>query len=280
MPFYSVVLALLGCLLAVPSVSSAQDYRIYTSVSLRDSSTPADQPADVIGRSLTIWHAGKVYDYMDGVGEVVIHDPLQTRFTILNGTHNLGCTVDFSELRHYLKTARAKVKEIMTEEAEKGDSNSERTIARMAFLLAPEFTIQFDEKNHRVVCDSPQMCYEVQCMEAPNADVAENFRNYADRAAQLNFVLHEQSLMPEARMQVNTAVAEKGWIPTRVQLSLKDSQDTKLIAEHKIQWELGSADRTRLLEWRRLQNDSETKFVSFQEYQRSFMAAVRAKSRD
>jgi len=279
-PFNTALLGLLGCLLVLPATATAQDYRIYTSISIHDSSMGEDQPAEVIGRSLTIWHAGKVYDYMDGVGEVVVHDPLQERFTILNGTYHLGCTVDSSELRHYLKVARSKVKEIMTEAAESGDAESERTIAKMAFLLDPEFTFQLDEGNRRLLCDSPQMSYDVQCMEAPNADVAENYRAYADRAAQLNFVLHEQSLMPQARMLVNAAIAEKGWIPTRVQLSLKDTKDTKLTAEHKIQWELGSTDRTRLLEWRRLQNDSETKFVSFQEYQRSFMAAVKAKSRE
>ncbi len=266
------VAAAVGLLsLGDPLAVFAQDYRIYTRVSLQETVEPATE-SRVIGRSLTIWHAGKVYDYMVNVGELVIYDPQQERYTIINGNCKMACTVDFSELRHYLKVARNQAKEFMDDLAEANRPESTRAIEKISFQLDPRFNIQANESNLQLFCDSPHLSYLVQGISAPNSDVAKAFRNYADWAAQLNFVLHGQSLMPEARMQVNTALEEKQWIPTQVTLSLKDQRGTVLTAEHSIQWELGPTDRTRIMEWKKLQQDGNLKFVSFQDYQRSLLA--------
>ncbi|MCA8982179.1 MAG: hypothetical protein KDA76_00335 [Planctomycetaceae bacterium] len=250
--------------------AEAQDYRIYTRVSLAET-TNSGAKANVIGRSLTIWHAGKVYDYMDSVGELVIYDPQQERYTIINGPCQLACTVDFSELRHYLKVAKTQAREFMAELAESNRPDSTRAIEKIAFQLEPRFEMQFLDAEFSLQCESPHLSYQIQAIEAPNTDIAAAFRIYADLAAQLNFVLHGQSLMPEARMQVNEALEQKNWIPTQVVLSLKDPRGTVLTAEHSIQWELGSTDRARLIEWIKLQQEGDLKFVSFQEYQRNLL---------
>ncbi len=250
--------------------AEAQDYRVYTRVSLQETAGESAEKT-VIGRSLTIWHAGKIYDYMPSVGEVVVYDPQQERYTIINGPCRLACTVDFSELRHYLKVARKQAEEFMSELVEADRPDSQRTIEKIRFQLEPQFEMRFLAAEQRLHCDSPQLSYEIQAIPAPNADIAAAFRTHADMAAQLNFVMHGQSLMPEARMQVNAALAEKSWVPTQVVLSLKDLRGTVLTAEHTIHWELDSAARTRLVEWKKLQSEGSLKFVSFQEYQRSLI---------
>lgn len=257
--------ALLSVLFGPGNSVHAQDYRIYTRVSLQEANAPESKPK-VISRSLTIWHAGKVYDYMDGVGELVIYDPHQERYTIINGNHKMACTLDFSELRHYLNVGRTHAKEFIADLAEANLPESRREIEKITFQLDPKFEIQYDEGSTRLLCDSPHMSYQIEAIPAPGPDVATAFLKYADWAAQLNFVLHGQSLLPGPRMQVNEALKEKDWIPNQVTLSLKDKKGTVLMADHSIQWELGYTDRARIMEWNTLQNSSELKFVSFQNY--------------
>ena len=63
------------------NVTRAQEIRLYTTI--RD---PArDQ---VLVRSLMLFHAGKVYDYIDSANEVTMFEPVHRRFTILNLREN------------------------------------------------------------------------------------------------------------------------------------------------------------------------------------------------
>ncbi|MGH7199902.1 MAG: hypothetical protein ACREJB_04815, partial [Planctomycetaceae bacterium] len=59
---------------------AAQEFRIYTRV--YDASTTGEEPA-VVTRSLSLFHAGKVYDYIDTLGEVTVFEPAQDRVHIL-----------------------------------------------------------------------------------------------------------------------------------------------------------------------------------------------------
>lgn len=254
--------------------TSAQDYRVYTRVWLQEQAQPEQKP-ELIGRSLTIWHAGKVYDYMDSIGELVVFDHQQQRYTIVSGPHSTACTVDYGELRQYLKVARTQAREYMSELIDSNRPDATRSIEKIKFQLDPKFEFRYSESPLRVVCDAPQLQYDVLAIQAPNSDIAQAFQQYADSAAQLNFVLHGQSLLPDARMQVNNALVQKEWIPVQVSLSLKDHRETVLRAEHAIQWELGPSDRTRLMEWKKLLQDGELRFVSFQEYQRQLLSPHR-----
>lgn len=59
------------CLTVWGGSAEAQGYRVYTRVSLQETAGENAEKT-VIGRSLTIWHAGKIYDYMPSVGELVV----------------------------------------------------------------------------------------------------------------------------------------------------------------------------------------------------------------
>src|SRR5688572_4319236 len=82
--------------------AAGQDMSVYTTVSAVGKSSAKPE---VIGRSLTLFHAGKVYDYMEDVGEVVILEPINNRFVIL-GSNYLASRVDQAELQQFLKVAR------------------------------------------------------------------------------------------------------------------------------------------------------------------------------
>ncbi len=258
---------LLG-LLVCQSTVSAQDYRIYTHV-FDHQDVDANGKPKVIARSLTIWHAGKVYDYMDSVGELVVYDPLQQRFTIISGQHDLACTVAFSELKQFQKVAKNQAKEYLTELSE---SEATRQAEFVAFQLDPRFKIIFNSENNILSCTSPQISYVAETIPAPNADIAKAFRQYADWAAQLNFVLHGKSLMPASRLQLNEELEKRNLLPIKVTLTLADTTNSKLSAEHVINWKLEKHDRFRITEWKHLLRDGQLKFVSFHDYQRSLLA--------
>jgi hypothetical protein len=88
--------------MAVAASVSAQECRIYTVV-YDESGEPTSGVVDrspqprVLSRSLSLMHAGKVYDSIDALGEVTIFDPAERRFTILNTKHTLAASVSFDE---------------------------------------------------------------------------------------------------------------------------------------------------------------------------------------
>jgi len=250
---------------------SAQDYRIYTHI-LDHRNIDTNGKPKVVARSLTIWHAGKVYDYMVNVDELVIYDPIQRRFTIISSQHNMACTLDFSELKQHQKVARNQAKEYLEELSETEATQQAKLIA---FQLDPKFRIEFTPGENRLACKSPQLSYVAETIPAPNEDIAKAFRQYADWSSQLNFVLHGKSLMPAARLRLNEELEKQNLIPIKVTLTLADAANSKLSAEHSINWELEKHDRFRITEWKHLLQDGELKFVSFQEYQRNLLAEYR-----
>ena len=106
-----------------------------------------------MARSLTLFHAGKVYDYMenigmDDIGEVVILDPIHNRFVILNSNY-LATRVEFGELRQYLNVgeheAELYLQELITSDDRQArranalrlPGRSRRRPARLSFSLPP-----------------------------------------------------------------------------------------------------------------------------------------------
>ena len=264
------------CLLILLAVCSwshslfAQDYRVYTRIFHQSEATPEVKP-EVIARSLTIWHAGKAYDWIDQVGELVIYDPTERRYTIVSDPHKLGCTIDFSELRNFQKVARAKAQEYVEDISKSQTDQADREIAKIKFQLDPNFQVIPDSNGNSIRFESPVMGYRIETINAPNVDTAEAFRQYADWAAQLNYVLHGQSLIPGPRMFVNEELRLRSLIPIRVQLNLNDNVGTKLTAEHTIQWDLSPTDRERIRDWQAVLKDPQYEYVDFQKYQRTVL---------
>src|SRR5687767_2243382 len=91
------LIALVLCVL--PSrYSMAQEFRIYTKV--YDAGAAQNVRPSVIGSSLSLFHAGKVYDHVENQheSEVIIFEPAHQRFTILSTSRSLATTVHFDEI--------------------------------------------------------------------------------------------------------------------------------------------------------------------------------------
>lgn len=249
----------------------AQDYRVYTKIFHEQGSSPEETPK-VIARSLTICHAGKVYDRVGSIGELVVYDPHQQRFTIISSPHRMACTVDFSELRQFLKVAKTEARKYLEDLSESSQSDSSNTVELISFQLNPRFKKEYNPTDHVLSFTSPQMSYIVETIDAPSPEIAEAFRQYADWTVQLNFVLHGKSSMPAPRLQLNQHLLERQLLPIKVTLTLADSANTKLTAEHTIDWELSKDDRFLITKWKHELQDGQLKFVSFHEYQKKLLA--------
>lgn len=240
---------------------AAQDMRVYTTVAdLRaDPSSP-----EVIARSLTLFHAGRVYDHMEDVGEVVIFEPTAKRFVLI-GNNLTATSVQLEEMQHYLGVG---VKEAARYAAELAPDQPDAAAA-LQFQLKPQFDISFDLEKHLLQLRSPFLAYDVTTAAGPSVEQVQRYLEYTDQAAQLNFLLSPNSLMPAPRMALNAELQSRQRLPVTVDLKSRVDGDRHLRATHKYQWELQAYDRTQISKWERLLESDSLRWVEFRQYQQA-----------
>lgn len=262
------VFCLLTCLAGfVCSPGHAQEFRVYTKVS--DLSGDSGREV-VIGTSLSLCHAGKVYDLINNGAEteVIIYEPAHDRFVILNTTRNIATTVHFDEVRQKLELARHVTMKRIEEFQQMPSHAGEAFIQQLSFSLQPQLEAKIDDKAPRLTLGSPFLTYKVAGSSVEDAEVARFYLQYADAMARLNYVLHPQVLFPASRLLLNEHLRENQWMPIEVELQSKVGKPLHLRARHKIHWKLGAFERGLIHDWESLLKSSDVKQVPLAEYQR------------
>jgi hypothetical protein len=225
-----------------------------------------------VADSITLFHAGKVYDYMQQVGEVVIFDPAQNRFVILSVKgNNLATTLQFPQLQQYLKVAKSET----LEHIQRLPSGKRREA--LAFQLNPEFDTSFDPTAGLLSLAGPHIHYEVETVAVERPLVVQQYLQYADWAARINYILHSGSLYPEVRLAVNQALAAEGRLPTTVRLHLDGDRPVQLQARHKFDWALDSVGQSIIGECEKARTAADTRWVDFRDYQQSLLTTTARK---
>lgn len=260
----------------------AQEFRIYTRVSqeMGEARRPTGdaRQAAVVARTLTLFHAGKVYDYIHSVGEVIIFEPARQRFTILSTTRSMTAQVELDELLGMLNIARKEMKSyVAVPNAEGGPSL--KVAKALTFQLAPDFDAKFQPADKLLTLSSPYVRYEAQCSKAKSPEALASFLRYADWTCRLNYVLHPQTLYPASRLELNDALRKHNVIPTEVRLTLAGDNPMRFKAEHEIHWQLDSKDRSLIHHWETMLRDRGTRRVSFREYQRAMLVSLSKRTR-
>lgn len=266
-----VVLSLAAC--SAPEFASAQEMTVYTTVSDVGN---GDAPR-TIGSSLTLFHAGKVYDYMEDAGELVVLEPNVHRLTLLNSNYT-ATRVEFSELLQFLKVAETESAEYILELSQQTDPGSGRVRSLLQFQLTPQFQEDSATKN-RLVLRGGVMNYDVRTADSPDPQQVKQYLMYADWAARLNFVLHPGSSYPAPRLILNDALRRKGALPVAVELSTMSENPVRLAARHTYQWELQATDRSHIHKWTQLLESEKVRWVSFHEYQARLLADIERHTR-
>jgi len=246
----------------------AQEFRIYTKV-YDESPMLARSGGDrrVVARPLTLFHAGRVYDYIHKAGEVIIFEPMQDRFTILNTKRQLKTIVHVDEIKHLIQTARRVTEQRRKSLEEDGGSAANSTARMLAFQLDPNFQKHFDRDKRELTLINPHLRYDVK-LEFVEKAYSTAYRRYADWIHQLNFVLHPRILLPGPRMALNRELAAKQALPSVVSLKINTDPRRQLRAEHKIHWSLNRKDRAMIQQWNALLKRKSTRQITLREYQR------------
>ncbi|QDU37078.1 hypothetical protein Mal4_13810 [Maioricimonas rarisocia] len=251
------------------SVCMAQDMRVYTTVSKVSASEGQPQ---VIARTLTLFHAGKVYDHIEEVGEVVIFEPIHNRFRILNGNY-VATTVPFDQLQQLLRVARSEAVRYLDDLDESADPREQRIVPALKFQLNPLLRQEYADETGRLQMIGDYLSYDVQTAAIEQATLLDQYLAYADWACRLNYVLHPQSMYPESRLQLNDALRNRRRLPTTVSLTARVDAEIQLRAEHRFGWELHAFDKDQINKWERLLQSDRIRWVSFHEYQQQVMTA-------
>ncbi len=249
--------------------AEAQDFRIYTSVS--DESNPQVKPT-VVARSLTMFRAGKVYDYMDQLGELVVFEPAQQRFVVMNGSQGLKTEVSFPLLNQHLSVSETKAKELLAIPAGQPDALSAADAAFLKFQLDPKFQLSAKTDENLLTLSSPQLTYQVKYSTNVSNETLNLYYQYIDWTAKLNRILHPQAMFPQPRLAVNQILKSRQCMPMTVTLRMSHPQAMQLKADHQIQWELDEHSRSWINDWENLLKDPQVKFVPLVDYQKAFLA--------
>lgn len=270
-PKSRLLLSLIPALLpALTSVSSAQDMTVYTTVS-----HVGDKPQQtrVISRSLTVFHAGKVYDHVEEAGEVVVLEPVHDRFVIMNANY-LAARVEFSELQELLKLAQFEAERYLQELTAQSDRRSRSLAAALEFQLKPGFRESFEPTLNRLQLTSPTLDYDVKTARLETPQLVKQYLTYADWAARLNYVLHPNAMYPSPRLDLNARLNEKGVVPTVVDVRSRADKELHLRAEHRFNFSLQPSDKALINKWERLFESEQVRWVSLHEYQQKTYANV------
>ncbi len=248
-----------------------QDFRVLTTVSHLNPETSRWAP---LTRSLTIFHAGKVYDFVEEVGEVVVFDPLQDRFVILSLNGNqLATEIPFEELHQFLKVGRTETLKYISELRLQQTEPATKAMQSLAFQLTPQFNEGYDPTTGKLRLFSEFITYEAETEAVDRPLIVQQYLQWADWTSRLNSILHPQAVAPEVRMALNTALRERDRIPTKVELKLTLEGETRLRAEHTFQPRLGTFDRDSITKWEKQRTAEDVRWVDFREYQRILVTA-------
>lgn len=251
------------------SSATAQEFRVYTAVS--DLTRPAGP--QVVARSLTLFHAGSVYDHMEDAGELVIFEPIHDRFVIIRDY--TAAAVSFDEVRQLLNLASAEAGKYANELGARGDRDSMRVRSQLLFQLAPEFETKSDAVAKRLSLMGSEFRYEVRTEAAPNDTITRQYLAYADWAARLNTVLHSHSLFPAPRLALNESLRQQNCLPVSVNLQARNPKELNLRADHEYRWQLQSIDKDMIHQWEQLRRSGKLQWVSFHEYQQRLVTSIR-----
>ncbi|MGE5192079.1 MAG: hypothetical protein ACM3U2_06210 [Deltaproteobacteria bacterium] len=259
------IAVLLFCAAAAP----AQDFRVYTQI--RDARAPEaagkkGAPARLLGRSTSLFHAGKVYDYLDAGHQMTIFEPAHERFVIIDGSSRRMTAVSFEFIENHLFRAGKATEEKIAELRAEGTPQAVRQADLLQFQLAPKFVEKYDAQKRLLTLSSPFLSYEVKCGEHDSVALIQGYLNYTDWAQRLNYLVNPRAMPPAPRLALNEVLRRRKLLPVKVTLHTSNREGLHLRAEHRYDWMLDATDRKTITYWERLLNAGDMKEISPEQF--------------
>ncbi|MBA3316144.1 MAG: hypothetical protein M3552_06965 [Planctomycetota bacterium] len=249
----------------------AEEFRVFTVVyDLSAKQKPGEKPP-VVARAATLFHAGKVYDYVDAANEVIVLEPTERRFRVLNPARGLVATVAFDEIKTRLNIAREETRRHAAT-LTGSDPRSANAAASLAFQLDPRFEETFNPADGTLTLDGGPLAYMVRTADPKRPGVPSEYLDYADWVCQLNYLLHPGPVLPEPRMALNRSLRAKDRLPETVELKCVSGHAMHLRAEHAIYFDLNPQEEGWIYQWESQLKSESTRQVPMQEYQKIVLA--------
>jgi len=274
--------------IAAPS-AMGQDFTAYTRVydmgavraAESDTAHESTDDAPLVSESYSMFHAGKAYDYIEAMDEVIIvdFDSSRQRFTLLSPRRELSTVIYFDELKHFEKLAENETQTYLDELRKKESPHLAQVLSMHAFQRRPRFDESYDEHSGQLTLSSEFIRYEVRCSTKVQPENVKAYIRYADSICSLNYVLHPGVLQPQPRLALNKSLQKIEAIPTRVELRANLPHRLHLRAEHKFDWNLDNRDRNLIDTWESKLAGKSMRRVTPREYQRKMLVAGSNKSR-
>ena len=228
----------------------------------------------VLSSSFSLFHNGRVYDYVDAASEVVVFEPNAKKFTIINPQRKIVTTVTFDEVRRLLDARGPRMQAYLKELRLKDSAESDRAMRMLTFQLNPQFEQSFNRNNGLLMLTSDSWKYTVSTREWTDEDQREQYIAFTDWLAQLNYVLHPSSMFPEPRMKLNAELRElSNRIPVLVKLDMRPDERMVLRAEHKFTRNLTDRDRQLITDWDKAAKADGYRKIPFLSYQKSVLVS-------
>lgn len=245
--------------------AGAQDLRVYTVIRNAEGD-------EVAGRNLTLFHAGKVYDYTEPARELSVYDAVHKEYVILNLGRRLATSISQEQVRHFLQLFETQANNFLEGVRSQSDADQLGAAEILEFQLHPVFRSQFDPEKQLLTMHSQVIRYSVRCTEVETPEAVKRYLDYADAVTELNPVLHPQVPLPAARLRVNEQLRELKRLPLQVELQVQSERaQVRLKAEHQWTWKLTAADRGKIHEWETQLKDENLRRLPFDKYQREVL---------
>lgn len=228
---YALRCGLLLAWLAVPAIALADDFRVHNKIFLAGGKEP-------VAETITVFRAGRVYDFQPKTLETTIFDPSQDLFVLLDAGRRTKCEVPTARIADYV--ARLKIEARMHGEP------------LLAFLADPRFDESTDADSGALNLSSDWLSYRVETEKAATSQSALQYGEFADWSAQLNCLANPSSLPPFARLALNDALRRRQALPLRLEFSLSKRAGGRPAltrrSQHTVQWGLSQEDQRRINE--------------------------------
>ncbi len=261
-------LAAIAVLLVCAARAPGQEFSVHTQIFDVRPQAKDGKPARprLVGSSTSLFHAGKVYDYQGTGNQITIYEPAHDRFVIVDPSRKMLTVIAFDVVENRLyqagKNAEKKIQELRKE----NDAGAGKLASLLEFYLSPRFQEEYHEKNHVLKLKGTALSYEVKAAVRDSAEAAATYLDFADAMAKLNYLVNDQSPLPEPRLHLDRCLRQRGLLPTEVTLHSSHEKGLHLRAEHRFDWKLNGDDHAVITEWEKLIVAGDVKHVTPQQF--------------
>jgi hypothetical protein len=208
--------------------AAGQEFRIETEVFVGDEEEPASH-------TVTLFENSAVYEFIDNPKQIIVYrtgsEDRSGLFILLDPELQRRTDVDVERVEKLME-------KLTTWAAEHKDP-------LLKFAAAPNFEENFDAETGSLTLSSPDWTYRVATIDAKDAAALKRYREFTDRYAKLDSMLHN-SPPPGPRLALNAALVEHGVVPVEIQRTTGGENKNAVRATHLFSWRLSREDRGRL----------------------------------